>query len=187
MFDRVPHHHLITTLSSIGIHSTLLTWFASYLTNRSQRVVLDGHSSATSPASSGVPQGSILGPLLFSIYLSPLANIPLSRNSKLIMYAGDTNVDQVAAWITSVGLSLNCNKTKLMVLSHKRSPPTVHVRLPNASVIPIVTSTVGVEYSYIHYLCQSQLDASSASCIDTSTPQTQKLSASCTNHLSYPS
>lgn len=152
-FDRVPHHDLITTLSSIGIHGTLLTWFASYLTNRSQQVVLDGHSSATSPVSSGVPQGSILGPLLFSIYLNPLANIPLSRNSKLIMYADDivlyrpihspidvevlqTDVDQVAAWITSADLSLNCNKTKLMVLSHKRSPPTVHVRLPDASVIP---------------------------------------------------
>ena len=63
-------------------------------------------------------------------------------HSPVDVEALQSDVDHVAAWITFVGLSLNCNKTKLMVLSYKRSPPTVHVRLPNASVIPIVISTV---------------------------------------------
>ena len=88
-FDRVPHSQLISTLANIGVSGSLLAWFRSYLSNRSQRVVLDGHSSTIHAVTSGVPQGSILGPLLFSIYLNPLTNISLSRDSTLILYADD--------------------------------------------------------------------------------------------------
>ena len=56
-FDKVPHCGLLETLSSIGISGTILEWFKSYLTNRKQKVVLDGQSSRTSNVISGVPQG----------------------------------------------------------------------------------------------------------------------------------
>lgn len=75
------------TFSSIGLSSYLTSWFYSYLCNHSQQVVLNGSSSHKSHALSGVPQGSILGPLLFIIYLNSLSDIPLSPSSKFIFYA----------------------------------------------------------------------------------------------------
>ena len=68
-FDSVPHRHLLDIImSQIGIHPVLLRWTCNFLMNRTQRVVLDGHISSDVHAISGVPQGSLLGPLLCLIY-----------------------------------------------------------------------------------------------------------------------
>ena len=64
-FDSVPHRHLLDNMSQIGIHPVLLRWTCNFLMNQTQRVVLDGHISSDVHAISGVPQGSVLGPLLF--------------------------------------------------------------------------------------------------------------------------
>lgn len=64
-FDSVPHQGVIDALASSGVSGTLLRWFCNYLTNRLQRVVLQGSCSQFVKVPSGVPQGSILGPLLF--------------------------------------------------------------------------------------------------------------------------
>ena len=77
-FDSVPHGPLIIELRSIGLCDTLIIWLSHYLSHRKQQVVVEGARSATGLVASGVPQGSLLGPLLFSIYINGIMEIGLS-------------------------------------------------------------------------------------------------------------
>ena len=137
-FDTVPHAPLIDLLSSLNCPPSLLKWSHSYLSSRSQQVVLNGSSSSSLPVLSGVPQRSILGPILFLIYINGITSIPLSPSSTLILYADDilifrpidneldlstfqNDLNSISLWLSTNFLSLNPSKSKYMFLSYRRS------------------------------------------------------------------
>ena len=91
-FDKVPHKRLLSKLKAHGIGSSTINWIGSWLDGRRQRVVLEGEYSNWKPVLSGVPQGSVLGPLLFLIYINDLDD---GIDSKLLKFADDTNIYQL--------------------------------------------------------------------------------------------
>ena len=92
-FDTVDHEVLINRLSSkFGFRGQALAWFRSYLSNRSQCVTINNHQSADKELKFGVPQGSVLGPVLFTMYTSPLGEIIQKRGINYYLYADDTQL-----------------------------------------------------------------------------------------------
>ena len=87
-FDSVPHQELLLKLWKVGVVGSLWRWFREYLSNRYQHVCINNSNSPTLPVISGVPQGSLLGPLLFLIYINDL---PFSlKHSESFLFADDT-------------------------------------------------------------------------------------------------
>ena len=135
-FDTVNHHILLHKLEHYGITSTTLNWFRSYLEHRKQYVNFKSANSEATSVSYGVPQGSILGPLLFLLYINDLPNASSILHS--ILFADDTNLffshsDLTQAtdimnrelynttqWLNSNRLSLNVKKTHFMVFKTPR-------------------------------------------------------------------
>ena len=138
-FDRVPHSPLLQKLSAAGLSGPLLSWFRSYLSDRTQLVAVRGVDSKPVPVVSGVPQGSVLGPLLFLVYVNDLCLSSFSQNSSIILYADDTtlfkpissptdlvefqsDINIIDAWFSNNHLTANASKTKVMVISTKHDP-----------------------------------------------------------------
>ena len=90
-FDSVPHAPLLDKLLSYHIDPTIIAWIHSYLAGRSQTVVIGGEQSACLPVVSGVPQGSVLGPLLFIIYVNEITS-SISPYSRISMFADDISL-----------------------------------------------------------------------------------------------
>ena len=88
-FDSVPHERLLLKLKGYGIEGNLLHWFRNFLTNRQQRVVVRGTFSSWTHVRSGVPQETILGPILFLIYVNDISS---NISSSIKMFADDTKV-----------------------------------------------------------------------------------------------
>ena len=92
-FDTIDHDILLSRLNkSYGIEGTALNWFRSFLTNRSQSVIIDDEVSKPKPLKYGVPQGSVLGPLLFTAYMTPLRDVINKYGLKYHCYADDTQL-----------------------------------------------------------------------------------------------
>lgn len=118
-FDRIDHDILLMKLNAVGIHGDLLRWFSSYIANRTQAVVLNNYISSWVSIPSGVPQGSLLGPLLFIIYVNDIDSCLLS--SSLLCFADDMKIfskiscpeDMVALQTDLDRLEAYCEKNKL--------------------------------------------------------------------------
>ena len=87
-FDRVWHVGLLQKLHKSGINNSLLAWFKDYLADRTQRVVLNGKTSEWSHIKAGVPQGSVLGPLLFLLYINDMSTV--IQHCQIRLFADDT-------------------------------------------------------------------------------------------------
>ena len=164
-FDTIDHSILLQRLTSwFSINSTALTWFQSYLSSRSFVTSCGNSKSTTIPLTCGVPQGSVLGPLLFSLYTTPLSSILSSTSVNHHLYADDTqlyisfqpscvsasvaslqtSITQVSTWMSANLLSLNPSKTEFLIFGNpqqlqKLNNPTLEVN--SATVIkPISTA-----------------------------------------------
>ena len=136
-FDTVNHKILLKKLECYGIRNEQLDWFASYLSNRECFVEIDGIKSETKLVNIGVPQGSILGPILFLLYINDISTI--SRNFSTTLFADDTTISisdpsfnnliinsnrelqNVYNWTIENRLTLNVNKTMSLLFSNKKS------------------------------------------------------------------
>ncbi len=91
-FDKVPHQHLLYKLKFYGITCNAHHWISDFLSDRTQTVVLEGEKSNTVPVTSGVPQGTVLGPILFLIYINDFADY--TQHSTLRLFADDSVLDK---------------------------------------------------------------------------------------------
>ena len=131
-FDTIPHSILIKKLSKIGINGVELEWFKNYLSNRQQFVHVNNTDSTKLKIDRGVPQGSILGPILFLIYINDLKNC---TDLFTLLFADDSNflisgknfteiklklnneLKKISDWFRSNQMSLNPDKTKIMIFN----------------------------------------------------------------------
>lgn len=163
-FDTIDHSILLERLSSwFGITSTALGWLKSYLQNRSFYVTIDNINSSPYQLLYGVPQGSVLGPLLFILYTTPLSTLISQSSVQHQLFADDTQlflsfsasdfsfnithleqtISKVSDWMSSNFLSLNPSKTEFLLIGlpqqlKKINCPTI--RLPNGCTLSPVTS-----------------------------------------------
>ena len=132
------HSIQLKKLRGYGLTGPVLFWFEDYLNGMTQRVVVDGAISSWSPVTSGVPQGSILGPLLFIIFINDLPEF-IENDTKRSLYADDTKLNQTITsmsdclslqqslknldnWSKENHLPFNSSKYKVLTVTRKKTP-----------------------------------------------------------------
>jgi len=150
-FDTVNHQILLSKLTHYGIRGVTLNWFSSYLHNRYQYVAIKDAISSKQQVMCGVPQGSILGPLLFLIYINDIASS--SSLLQFVLFADDTNLfycnksievleetvnkelDLLSTWFRANKLSLNVDKTNFILFkSRNKQYPEISVYIDGRSI-----------------------------------------------------
>jgi retron-type reverse transcriptase len=145
-FDTINHRILIQKLEHYGIRGVAQLWFQNYLTNRKQIVKYNQVRSKEMLIQTGVPQGSILGPILFLLYMNDIENC--SKQLSFVLFADDTNIfysnkciktineimqteiNKVAEWLNVNKLSRNTNKTKFILFRSSNKNQNMTLKLP---------------------------------------------------------
>ena len=134
--DCVPHRRLLSKLKSYKLHTSIIEWIKNFLSDRKQRVRVDGEFSCWANVLSGIPQGSILGPLLFIIFINDMVD-SCEYYLKLYLFADDAKmychiedvsdmdnlqrgIDNFAKWTEGWQVKLNINKCKVISVYHRR-------------------------------------------------------------------
>lgn len=144
-FDTVSHRRLLHKIEHIGINPTVCSWIAAFLSGRYQKVVLSGKSSSWLPVTSGIPQGSVLGPLLFSLYINDI-HYGMTQGTKVNLFADDSivyreirtredclilqsDLDVLSQWSDTWLLKFNVSKCAHMRISRRLNGhmPTVPI------------------------------------------------------------
>ena len=143
-FDKVPHKRLLSKLNSIGcVRGKLLEWMQSYLTNREMRTTIRGSHSSWMKVESGVPQGSVLAPVMFLIYVNDL---PVGVDSYMSMFADDAKImrqitspsscdqlqgdlDKIYDWSTKWKMEFNFNKCCVLEMGKSKNRPVGEYRM----------------------------------------------------------
>ena len=142
-FDTVPHNKLLFKLNNYGIDGKMNNWIQSFLTQREQQVIIEGESSSPCSVDSGVPQGTVLGPLLFLCHINDL---PQRVKSQVRLFADDcllyrqihSITDQILlqqdlialeAWAKEWGMRFNASKCYLMSIHRSKKPHTYRYKL----------------------------------------------------------
>ena len=135
-FDTVPHLRLLGKLRHYGIKGPILQWIDTFLRQRHQRVVVEGHSSSSVRVESGVPQGTVLGPLLFLLHINDL---PENVTSSVRLFADDCllyrtiksiedhlalqkDLENLVEWGARWGMKFNTDKCHIIRISRSKSP-----------------------------------------------------------------
>ena len=161
-FDMVPHNSLLFKLSGYGIQDKTLDWIESFLSDRSQRVVVEGEQSDPAPVTSRVPQGSVLGPILFLVFINDL---PKCVGSSCRLFADDTivykeisspadsaalqqDLEALQRWEERWGMSFSPSKCNTINITRKDDPIVTVYTLKNEPLENVkVASYLGVQIS----------------------------------------
>ena len=152
-FDSVPHVHLYLKLQQYGILGQILEWLSDFLLERYQRVVFEGESSNWTKVSSGVPQGSIVGPILFLLYVN---DIPENLSCASEMFADDTllfnsgnpsdvsspiqdSLSQISDWCNESLLRMNSVKCESMRITRSKTPSLCSYNINSTSLNQVHT------------------------------------------------
>ena len=137
-FDLVSHKKLLTKLDHYGVRGKTLNWLNGWISNRTQKVVIDGEFSPSIPVTSGVPQGTVLGPLMFLLYINDIGEL-IDNSTSIKLFADDcllfrpiqtdqdqvqlqSDLDKLRSWAKSWQMNFNPTKCECLHITRSRTP-----------------------------------------------------------------
>ena len=156
-FDKVPHIRLMSKLRLYGIHGEVAAWISSFLSQRSKQVVVDGSTSDSADVKSGVPQGTVMGPLLFLLFINDLPQV-VDPGTQVRLFADDCliyriiksihdqvqmqkDLDALQLWGELWGMKFNASKCNILTVSNMENPITKFYQLNNTILEHVDSAT----------------------------------------------